>query len=116
MDHVVCPFYGAMITADLHNVEAVLCPLACFLSGLIWNCGSYRTPWTGGQPSHNSATYTGHHTRKKKRGQTSMTRAEFKLIIRMFERVKTVHAVNRAATVIGGSSIKNHELSTHNRA
>jgi hypothetical protein len=49
-----------------------------------------RTPWMGNQP------YT-----QNKRTQTSMPRVVFEPTIPAFERVKTVHALYRAATVIG---------------
>jgi hypothetical protein len=47
-----------------------------------------------------------------KHKQTSMPRVGFKPTIPAFERAKTVHALDRAATVIGGSRIirrKNRE-------
>jgi hypothetical protein len=59
------------------------------------------TPWTGDQPvarplSTHSITQT-----QNKRIQTSMTRVGFEPKIPAFERTKTVHALDYAATVIG---------------
>jgi hypothetical protein len=60
-----------------------------------------RTPWTGDQlvarplPTHRS-------TQTQNKGkQTSMPRVGFEFTIPVFERAKTVHALDRAATVIG---------------
>jgi hypothetical protein len=61
----------------------------------------YRSPWTGDQsvarplPTHRT-TQT-----QNKRTQTSMPRVGFELTTAVFERAKTVHASDRAATVIG---------------
>jgi hypothetical protein len=46
------------------------------------------------------ATYIGQH-KQNKPTQTSMTRVGFEPMIPVFERVKTFHALDRAATVIG---------------
>jgi hypothetical protein len=60
-----------------------------------------RTPWTGDQsiarplPTHRT-TQT-----QNKRTQTTMPRVEFEPTIPVFEQAKTVHAFDRAATVIG---------------
>jgi hypothetical protein len=53
-----------------------------------------RTPWTGISPSQNS-------TNTEKRTQISMLQVGFVPTIPVFERAKTVHALDRAATVIG---------------
>jgi hypothetical protein len=64
-------------------------------------CTDGRTPWTSDQlvarplPTHRT-TQT-----QNKRTQTSMPWAELEPTIPAFERVKTVHASDRAATVIG---------------
>jgi hypothetical protein len=60
-----------------------------------------RTPWTGDQPvprplPAHRATQT-----QNKRTQTSMPWVGCSPTIPVFERAKTVHAMNRAATVIG---------------
>jgi hypothetical protein len=60
-----------------------------------------RTPWTREQPI--ARLLPRHRTTKSqnKRTQTSMTRVEFELTTLMFERGKTGHALDQAATVIG---------------
>jgi hypothetical protein len=60
-----------------------------------------RISWTGNQPvtrplSTHRATQT-----QNKRPQTSMYRVGFEPTIPVFERAKTVHALDRAATLIG---------------
>jgi hypothetical protein len=64
-----------------------------------------RTPWTGDQPVARPLP-TRRTTQTQKRKQTSMPRVGFELTIPLFERAKTVHALDRAATVIG--SLNNH--------
>jgi hypothetical protein len=62
---------------------------------------SCRTPWTGGQlvarplPAHRT-TQT-----QNKRTQTSMPQVGFEPTVPVFERAKTVHALDHAATVLG---------------
>jgi hypothetical protein len=56
-----------------------------------------RTPWTGDQPV---ARYTTAQTQNK-RTQTSMPQVGLKHTIPVSEQAKTVHASDRAATVIG---------------
>jgi hypothetical protein len=60
-----------------------------------------RTPWTGDQPV--ARQIPAHRTAQtqNKRTQTSMSQVEFETTIPVFERAKTVHALDRAATVIG---------------
>jgi hypothetical protein len=55
-----------------------------------------RTPWTGDQPV--ARPLPAHSTTKT---QASMPREGFEPTIRVVERTKTVHALDRAATVIG---------------
>jgi hypothetical protein len=61
-----------------------------------------RTPWTGNQPV--ARPLPTHRTTRTqhKLTQTSMPQAEFEPTVPVFERAKTVHALDRAATVIGG--------------
>jgi hypothetical protein len=60
-----------------------------------------RTPWTGDQsvgrplPAHRTAET------QNKRTQTSMLQVGFAPTTPVFQRAKTVHALNSAATVIG---------------
>jgi hypothetical protein len=52
------------------------------------------------QPCHKAAFYTEQY-KQKKRGQTSMPRVGFELLIPVFEQAKTFHALDCAATVMG---------------
>jgi hypothetical protein len=54
----------------------------------------------GGSVRRKAATYA-----QNKRTQTLMPRVAFEPTIAMFERAKTVHALDRAATVIGSSCV-----------
>jgi hypothetical protein len=56
-----------------------------------------RTPWTGDQPGAKPL----HTHTQNRRTQTSMHRMGFEPTIPVFKREKTVHTVDRAATVIG---------------
>jgi hypothetical protein len=60
-----------------------------------------RTPWTGDQ--HVGRPLPAHRTAQtqNKRTQTFMLRVGFEPKIPVFERAQTVHALDRAATVIG---------------
>jgi hypothetical protein len=60
-----------------------------------------RTPWTGDQPV--ARPLPTHRTiqTQNKRKQTSMSRVGFEPTTPVFEPEKTVHALDRAATVIG---------------
>jgi hypothetical protein len=51
----------------------------------------------GGSARRNAATYT---QTQNKRTQTSKSRVRFELTILVFKRVKTVHALDNAATLI----------------
>jgi hypothetical protein len=75
-------------------------PLLSFLN--LYTVG--RTPWTEDQPlarplPAHRATQT-----QNKRTQTSMPQVGFEPTIPVFERAKTVHALDRATTVIGNLS------------
>lgn len=62
-----------------------------------------RTPCTGGQPVARPLR-THRTTQKQNKGtQTSMRRAGFEPTFPVFEQTKTVHALDRAATLIGTS-------------
>jgi hypothetical protein len=62
-----------------------------------------RTPWTGDQPvARPLPTHRAAQTQNK-RTQTSTSGVGFEPMIPVFERAKTVHALDRAATVIGWS-------------
>jgi hypothetical protein len=74
--------------------------LDCFFSFLILYAVG-RTPWTGDQPV--AGPQPTHRTTQteNKRTQTSMPRVGFEPTIAVLERTKTVHAPDRAATMIG---------------
>jgi hypothetical protein len=59
-----------------------------------------RTPWTGSQPVAKPLPIHRTQTQNKLK-QTSMPRVEFKPTTPVFERAKTVYALDRAATVSG---------------
>jgi hypothetical protein len=65
-----------------------------------------RASLMGDQPV--SKLLSTHRTtqRQNKCSQTSMPRVEFESTIPVFQRTKTIHALDRAATVIGESVIK----------
>jgi hypothetical protein len=59
------------------------------------------TPWTGDQPDARPLyLYTEQH-KQKERTQISIPRVGFEPTTPVFDRAKTVHASDRAATVIG---------------
>jgi hypothetical protein len=60
-----------------------------------------RTPWTGDQPVARPLPAYRTTQTQNKRTQTSIPRMAFEPTIPVFERAKTVHALDRAATVIG---------------
>jgi hypothetical protein len=81
-------------------LSTALVDLGRFFSFLIlYTVG--RTPWTGDQPV--ARPLPTHRTiqTQNKRKQTSVPRVVFEPTIPVFERAKTVHASDRAATVIG---------------
>jgi hypothetical protein len=68
-----------------------------------------RTHWTGDQPVSRPLPTQRTARTQNKLTQTSMPQVDFELTILVFEREKTVHALDRAVTVFGGtwcSSIK----------
>jgi beta-lactamase regulating signal transducer with metallopeptidase domain len=75
-----------------------------------------RTPWTGDQPvtrprpAHRTAQTQNKHT------QTSMPQMGFEPTIPVFERTKTVHALDCTATVIGilkYTILKFYQITSH---
>jgi hypothetical protein len=60
-----------------------------------------RTPWTGDEPVARPLPTQRTTQTQKKRTQTSIPRVGFEPTIPVFGRAKTVHALDRAATVIG---------------
>jgi hypothetical protein len=61
-------------------------------------CTVGRTPWTGDQPVASSLPSHRTAQTQNKRTQTSMPQVGFEPTIPVFERAKTVHALDRAAT------------------
>jgi hypothetical protein len=72
-------------------------PVLSFL--MLYTVG--RTPWTGEQPVARPLPVQRTTKTQNKRTQTSMPRVGFERTTPVFERAKTVHALDRAATVIG---------------
>jgi hypothetical protein len=64
-----------------------------------------RTPWTGDQPFTRPLPTHRTAQTQNKRIQTSMPRVGFEPAIPVFELPKTVHALECAATVIGGVDV-----------
>jgi hypothetical protein len=60
-----------------------------------------RTPWTGDQPVARPLPTHRTTQTQNKRTQTSMPWVRFEPMVRAFTRAKTVHALDRAATVTG---------------
>jgi hypothetical protein len=60
-----------------------------------------RTPWTGGRPAARPLPTHRTTQTENKRTQTSMLLVGFEATIPVFKRAKTVHALDRAATVSG---------------
>jgi hypothetical protein len=101
--------YGGGILTGLHteiSEESIYgCPVLllntvrffCFL--MLHTVG--RAPWTGDQPVARPLPKHRTTQRENKRKQTSMPVVGFEPTIPAFERAKTVHALDCAATVIG---------------
>jgi hypothetical protein len=91
---------GGYLSIYLSMALHPLLDLGRFFSFLIlYTVG--RTPWTGDQPiARPLPTHTTTQTRNKRR-QTSSPWVRFEPTIPAFQRAKTVHALDRAATVIG---------------
>jgi hypothetical protein len=75
-----------------------------YFSSILFFYTDGRTPWTSDQPvAWPLPTYRVAQTQNK-RTQTTMPSVRFEPTIPVFERAKTVHALDRAATVIGSRS------------
>jgi hypothetical protein len=69
-----------------------------------------RTPWTGKHPiARPTPTHRTTQTQNKRK-QTSMPRVGIELTTPVFEGAKTVHASDRAVTVIGSLSIVKYKI------
>jgi hypothetical protein len=83
-------------------LQSFLLVLGRFFSFLIlYTVG--RTPWTRDQPVARPLPTHRTAQTQNKRTQTSMPQVGFEPTIPAFERVKKVHALDRVATVIGGT-------------
>jgi hypothetical protein len=82
------------------------CPLFQFL--ILYTVG--RTPWTGDQPVARPLPTHRTTQAQNKRIETSMPRVGFETTTQAFEGAKTVHASDRAATVIGVSTLTCHKM------
>jgi hypothetical protein len=70
---------------------------------ILWKvCG---TPWTGDQPVAKPLPTHRTTQTQNKRTQTSLPRVGFEPTTPVFERTKTVHALDRADTVIGSTAV-----------
>jgi hypothetical protein len=90
---------SSLINSFTHSSMALqwLWPLLQFRN-LFYTDG--RSPWTSDQPVARPLPTHKTTQTQKKRTQTSMPRVGFEPTIPAFERAKTVHAVDRAASVI----------------
>jgi hypothetical protein len=61
----------------------------------------------GGSARRKDATYTGQQKHRTKKDKTPIPRVGFEPVIPLFERAKTVQALDRAATEIGYRLYKN---------
>jgi hypothetical protein len=88
------------VSLSIYGATALLLGLGRFFSFLI----SYilgRFPWTGDQPVARPLPVHRTAQTQNKRTQTSMRQVGFEPMIPVFERAKTVLALDRAATVTG---------------
>jgi hypothetical protein len=110
MVHVQWNFYLSVCLSVCMCIYLWLCSplldLGRFFSFLIlYRIG--RTPWTGDQPV--ARPLPTHRTTHRINTQTSMPRLGFEPTIPVFERAKRVHALDRAATVIGNETSTWHK-------
>jgi hypothetical protein len=97
----ICLSVHLSIYLSIYGSTAVV-DLGRFFSFLIlYTVG--RTPWTSDQPVARSLPTQRTTKTQNKRTQTSMPRMGFEPTISVFERAKTVHVLDCAATVIGSS-------------
>jgi hypothetical protein len=100
---IIFPFY---ITSCINGYSIPfwlyrpLVGLYRFFSFLIYTQAVGLLGW-GIRPSQGLYLHTEQHKDRKKRTQTSMPRVELEPTTPVFERAKTVHALDWAATVIG---------------
>jgi hypothetical protein len=78
--------------------------MAAFLVSFLYSTQSVGLLGRGISPSQGRYLHTGKH-KQNKRIQTSMPQVGFEPTIPVFERAKSVHALDGAATVIGSLNI-----------
>jgi hypothetical protein len=94
-------FRAYMLYMSIYGSTVLCWTLAAFSISYSYVYKVGRTPWTGDQPiarplpSHRTAQT------QNKRKETSMPHVVFEPMILVFERARTVHASDRAATAIG---------------
>jgi hypothetical protein len=89
-------------------------------TALCWTLATFSVSWSLTQSvgllgrrislSQGRYLHTGQHKYKSKRTQTSMPQVGSEPTIPVFERAKTVHALDRVATVIGSLKVTSLEL------
>jgi hypothetical protein len=96
---------------SIYGSAALFWTLALFQFLNLYTVG--RTPWTGDQPVA-KPLLTHRTTQTQNKGtQTSMPRVGFEPTIPLLERAKTVHALDRAATVIGRNALSPPQITHH---
>jgi hypothetical protein len=90
----------ATIILSVYGSTVLFLDLGQFFSFLILRTVG-RTPWTGDQPVARPLPTRRTTETQNRRTQTSMPRVGFEPTIPVFERAKTVHALDSAAIVIG---------------
>jgi hypothetical protein len=86
---------------SMYGSRALVNPGRFFSFLIFYTAGG--TPWTRDQPIRKSLPTHRTTQTQNKRTKTSMSGVGFEPTIPVFERAKTVHALHRAATVIGQS-------------
>jgi hypothetical protein len=123
---------GTLRTGELHDFNPLrtlsVCLSVClsvYLSIYLWlyspllDLGRFfnffifytdgRAPWTSNQPVARPVPTHRTTQTQNNRTQTSMPQVGFEPMIPVFERAKTVHALNRAPTVIGSPDTRNQK-------
>jgi hypothetical protein len=98
--HKICCYNARNIYLSIYGSTALLLGFGSFLDFLIFYTVG-RTPWKGNQPV--ARPLPAHRTAQiqNKRAQESIPQVGFEPTILMFERAKTVHFLDRRATMIG---------------
>jgi hypothetical protein len=101
----------SIILLSIYGFTALCWTLAAF--SVCWTSSTVgRTPWAANQlvarplPAYRAAQT------QNRRKQTSMPQVEFKSTVPMFESAKTVHSLDRMATVIGMILLRSSQKAT----